>query len=254
MWRQSRSRALLCFACIAVVMPVPLAAARAADPSTGLQGRTWVLKGIGSQLKPVRGEVTLRLEKGQIIGRGGINTFKGDYKIEAGKLALGPLMSTRMAGDPDLMMQEQSYLGAMAKATSFVAEPYRLTLSDAAGKLLLMFEPLGVSEANRPVIHAPARGESIGPNVAVAGRTGSGRSGLISVMTDTYVSGVLRSSVPGHRSRTTPGGKYRLRVATPRPTDAAEGQGLSYIIRVVELNAQSQPRGPEAFIVLYPRK
>lgn len=67
--------------------------------------------------------VTLRLQKGQISGCGGINTFSGNYKMVSGKLEIGPLMSTRMAGDPDLKRRPPSRLPVTATVSlSYRAE------------------------------------------------------------------------------------------------------------------------------------
>jgi hypothetical protein len=157
-----------------------------------------------------------------------------------------------MAGDAALMAQEQAFFEALGQAVIFRAEAYRLMLFDAQGRLLLLFEPEGAPEEYRPIIHAPTSGERIGMNVTIAGRTGTAKLGLVSVTTEVYVNGSHYATVPGHRSETTPEGKFWLRVATPRPNFAEDGQGVSYLIRVQQLDRQNQPRGPEAFVLLYP--
>lgn len=223
--------------------------APAAETNTGMQGRTWVLKAQGPEFRLPKGELTARFENGRIGGSGGINTFFGSYTLEDGKLAVGDIGSTKMAGDPGLMVQESLYLEALEKAVGFEASAYRLVLKTADGQVLLLFEPEGVSEAHRPIIHAPTSGEPVGPNVTVAGRTGSSRAGVISIVTDVYADGRLLASVPGHRDRTTSAGKYWMRIATPRPKDNVTGK-LLYVVRVVELDSNEQPRGPEAWVVL----
>lgn len=220
-----------------------------AETNIGLQGRTWVLRAYGPEFRTPQGQLTVRFADGRLGGSGGINTFFGSYTLQDGKLAVGDIGSTKMAGDPALMVQESLYFEALEKAVSFDAAPYRLVLTDAAGRFLLLFEPEGVSEANRPIIHAPTSGEPVGPNVTVAGRTGSRRQGVISILTDVYVDGRLWASVPGHRDRTTPTGNYWMRIATPRPKESVTGN-LRYVVRVVELDSSDQPRGPEAWVVL----
>ncbi len=229
--------------------------ALAAETNTGLQGRTWVLKALGPDFKAPKGDdpITARFENGKLGGNGGINTFSGTYTLEEGKLAVGDLISTKMAGDAGLMVQESLYFGALEKAVSFNASAYRLALKDADGVFLLLFEPEGVSEANRPIIHAPTSGEPVGPNVTVAGRTGSSRQGLINIVTDVYVNGRFVADVAGHRDRATDTGKYWLRIATPRPKEVAAGD-LLYVVRVVELDNNLAPRGPEAWVVLPARQ
>ncbi|NPV46286.1 MAG: META domain-containing protein [Armatimonadetes bacterium] len=223
-----------------------------AGTNTGLQGRTWVLKAHSPDFRIPKGELTVRFENGRIGGRGGINTFFGSYTLQDGKLAVSGIGSTKMAGDPDLMVQESLYFQALEKVVGFEASAYRLVLKDADGRFLLLFEPEGVSEANRPIIHAPTSGEPVGPNVTVAGRTGSSRQGVINIVTDVYADGRLWASVPGHRDRTTSTGKYRMRIATPRPKESIAGK-LRYVVRVVELDSKDQPRGPEAWVVLLAR-
>jgi heat shock protein HslJ len=250
--RRDHGAAMAILAALALLC-VATGTALAAEQNTGLQGRDWVLKALGSTFRAPQGELTVRLENGKLGGDGGINTFFGAYKLEESKLSVSAMGSTKMAGDAAMMVQESAYFGLLEKAVGFGASAYRLVLTAADGQFLLLFEPRGVDQANRPVIHAPSSGEPVGPNVTVAGRTGSGRQGMVNIVTDVYADGRLWSSVPGHRSRTTSAGKYWMRVATPRPKDDTTPD-LLYVVRVVELDSQDRARGPEAWVALPARK
>ena len=65
--------------------------------------------------------ITLSLATdGHVSGSAAINRYHGVYTLsDDGKFALtGPLATTRMAGSPELMALEGSFLGALGKVTA----------------------------------------------------------------------------------------------------------------------------------------
>ncbi len=77
---------------------------------------------------------------GKVSGFGGVNRLFGSTDaaaLAAGRLDLGRLASTKMAGPPAAMRLESSFLQSLSRATSFAFDDAgRLTLSDATGTLM----------------------------------------------------------------------------------------------------------------------
>ncbi len=98
----------------------------------------------GQPVEPGTGEKELHLilsqEKNQAKGFSGCNTFFGTYKQKDDQLTFGPLASTRMAGPPENMEQEQHFLKALGDTEQFVIEENILTLLNAGNQPVLRFE------------------------------------------------------------------------------------------------------------------
>ena len=78
--------------------------------------------------------VTALFEDGNLGGSAGCNNYSGGYEVEGNNIKIGPLAGTMMmCTDPDIMEQEQSYLGALGSAASYkiVAGPGRPGLGGA---------------------------------------------------------------------------------------------------------------------------
>ena len=66
-----------------------------------------------------------------------MNRFGGSVEsAEAGELHFGQMMSTKMAGPPEQMALESSFLGALARADRYVVTDVELIFS--AGKTMLV--------------------------------------------------------------------------------------------------------------------
>ncbi|MEZ4769238.1 MAG: META domain-containing protein [Caldilineales bacterium] len=76
---------------------------------------------------------------GELTGSGGCNTYSGGYSVNGTSLTVGPLASTEMACEPDVMDQEQLYLAALQSAASFDLPGGQLVLFDAAGQEILRY-------------------------------------------------------------------------------------------------------------------
>ena len=88
-------------------------------------GTDWVLIGPAA----ITGEVTLRFEPGSLSGAGPVNRYFGPFAAsEDGRLAVGAVGSTKMAGPADLMASEQRYFELLSRVDRFEADGIQLTL------------------------------------------------------------------------------------------------------------------------------
>ena len=70
---------------------------------------------------------------GRAFGHSGCNRFTGQFELSEGKLAIGPLASTRMACPEPAMSFEISFLEALDSASSAAATDQFLTLKNDLG-------------------------------------------------------------------------------------------------------------------------
>lgn len=126
---------------------VLLAAAGCASSSAGdaalpEPGSRWRLARLGEQSALADVEVTLVFEEeGKISGSAGCNRYFGEARLEQGRLALGPIGSTkRMCLGPG-MEQETRYLRALAEAERLERTAKQLILRCGAELGPLVFEP-----------------------------------------------------------------------------------------------------------------
>jgi heat shock protein HslJ len=76
---------------------------------------------------------------GKVSGTGGINRLASSLDLDAlskGEFKLAPTASTKMAGSPEAMAFEDSFLKALGEATGFNVKGDTLSLSGAAGELM----------------------------------------------------------------------------------------------------------------------
>ncbi len=110
-----------------------------------LVGTTWTLTTIasGDAVSSVLNgtEVTAELTAdGTVSGSAGCNRYSGSYTWTDDQLSFSSLASTKMACADDVMAQESAFLASMQEVASFAIEGSQLTVSDAAGALLLGFD------------------------------------------------------------------------------------------------------------------
>jgi heat shock protein HslJ len=74
---------------------------------------------------------------GSVAGNGGCNTYNGPYTVDGSAIAIGPLMSTKMACPT--LDQETAFLAALAASTTFVISGDTLELRDDEGALQVSF-------------------------------------------------------------------------------------------------------------------
>jgi heat shock protein HslJ len=131
-------RKFLLFALL-VILAVACGSGTESDPS----GRTWQLTELeGSGL--VEGTtIDLTIDGGTVSGSSGCNTYTGAAEVDtdAETMTLGPeLASTMMACEQPIMDQEQAYLEALIRVTSYQMAEDQLLLEDADGIVLATFD------------------------------------------------------------------------------------------------------------------
>lgn len=78
---------------------------------------------------------------GTVSGNATCNRYNGPAAITGNRIAIGPLISTKMAcASDELNAQEAAYLTALGGATSYDIRAKRLELRDAGGALMASFE------------------------------------------------------------------------------------------------------------------
>ena len=119
--------------------------AEAAPEPLPLVGTVWSLEAVGSGddavASPVAGtEVTLELrEDGTVSGSGGCNSFNTSYETDGATIGFGPVASTAMACEQDVMDQEAAVFGALESAATFEIVGDVLTRSNADGGFLVSY-------------------------------------------------------------------------------------------------------------------
>ena len=114
-------------------------------PADGVQGMTWQLseQAVDGGLTAVPEDVlvTLVLEAGNAGGNGGCNTYFASYEIDGASISFGPIGSTMMACEGPSGDTEAAYFANLALVASWASDGGSLSLSDADGNVLLVFEP-----------------------------------------------------------------------------------------------------------------
>jgi hypothetical protein len=106
-----------------------------ADGVMLLAGSEW---GLGPDDK--NGVVVKFEADGKVWGRLGCNRFTGTYKQDGFALAFGPLASTRMACDEEMMKTEDMMSGALTATKLADISHLKLALQDADGKVLVTLQ------------------------------------------------------------------------------------------------------------------
>jgi heat shock protein HslJ len=79
---------------------------------------------------------------GQVSGNAGCNTFTGGYTLDGTSLTVGPLASTMMACEQDVMDQEAAFLAAIQTPTTVETSGATVTLRDASGATQVVLAPV----------------------------------------------------------------------------------------------------------------
>ena len=99
-----------------VAFVVWMASAAVGGSTVDLDGTTWRLVAIDGEAVPDGIEATAEFAEGQISGKGGCNSFGGDYEIDGDTLRFGPIFSTMMYCDEASMVVEGTFLRALHDA------------------------------------------------------------------------------------------------------------------------------------------
>ncbi|MFZ5556009.1 MAG: META domain-containing protein [Pseudomonadota bacterium] len=78
----------------------------------------------------------------RVAGRATVNRYLGQMKLsDAGEVSWGPLAGTLMAGPPEAMKQEKTFLDALARTTRMHVGPAGLLLETPDNRTMLEFVP-----------------------------------------------------------------------------------------------------------------
>jgi heat shock protein HslJ len=116
-----------------------------------LVDREWELKTITVDntrvIMHVDAAQTLRFgSDGRVTGFGAVNRFGGAYQFSPEGVLTWPapgLVSTRMAGPPELMEKERAYLQGLPKTTRAIVAKNGLQLQSEDGSTVLLFAEIG---------------------------------------------------------------------------------------------------------------
>lgn len=79
-------------------------------------------------------------DNGTVFGTGGINQFTGTWKLDGTRLTIADIASTKAAGAPALMAQEDDYFALLPGVSGFNFGMGTLSLTDGNGKPVLIFK------------------------------------------------------------------------------------------------------------------
>lgn len=102
---------------------------------------TWTLVELddSSPAAGPRGPVHLTFDgDGQVYGMAGVNSVRGTWTLEDGRLQLGPLVSTLLAGEPEPMATEQALVALLRKPLQVTVDEDRLRLAADDGSTALL--------------------------------------------------------------------------------------------------------------------
>lgn len=114
---------------------------------------------IGTVQVPVAAgsKITLKFnEDSSIGGSGGINLYFGSFIQNGNLITFGPVGCTEMAGPQALMDQESTYFSLLDTTRSYSATASTLELSDATGRVTLVFRSDNSGNSNGPAVENPA--------------------------------------------------------------------------------------------------
>jgi heat shock protein HslJ len=115
-----------------------------------LEGQVWTLSGVALNEAIVSttldSEITGEFSDGQVTGSAGCNSYFASYETVGSTLSLGPIGSTRMACDDETNQRETEFLTAFGSAAGYDISRNTLTLTDAEGNALLIFQGEGTAE------------------------------------------------------------------------------------------------------------
>ena len=108
------------------------------QPIASLAGQSWTCVTLnGAAITATRPPTITFDGAGRVNGFSGVNRFGGSVEsAKVGELHFGQMMSTKMAGPPEQMALESSFLSALARADRYMVTDAELIFS--AGKTMLV--------------------------------------------------------------------------------------------------------------------
>lgn len=93
----------------------------------------------GSEWGPESGgmpERYIQFKESDVAGYGGCNRFAGRYTFDGSSIRIGPLVSTKMACEPEVMDAEQAWFRMLESAQKAEATLKTLVLKDQNNKII----------------------------------------------------------------------------------------------------------------------
>jgi heat shock protein HslJ len=134
---------------VCAVLLVAVLAACGGDEARPLDGTKWIMTsyavsgGMKDALSNPPVDANFSAPKngeGEVTGNGGVNNYNGPYKVDGANITVSSIMSTRMAGNPDVMNQETAYLTALQSAATFEIKGDVLTMKNKSGTVVLTYK------------------------------------------------------------------------------------------------------------------
>lgn len=109
---------------------------------SGLADTSWRAESLAGRPLDDDSVVTLQfLGDDRIAGKAACNRYSGPVRVVDGRLAVGPLVSTRMACPPPLMELEAAFFAALEGAQRFSRNKAVLLLHSTAEPAPIRFQP-----------------------------------------------------------------------------------------------------------------
>jgi len=108
----------------------------------GLEDHLWLLVSMAGQAVIPGSQITADFNNGQLAGISGCNNYTAPYEMTDSNLTIGEAATTRMAcAEPQgVMEQETQYLSLLGSVASFRIEGRQISLLDAGGQVVLVYE------------------------------------------------------------------------------------------------------------------
>ena len=118
---------------------------------TAIAGTTWVVQELGgAATTDPKPQVTFG-EDGRLTGTTGVNRIMGQYGVTDGMLVVAQATTTRMAGPPEAMEQEQRLLALLAAPRPILVTGDRIELGEDGTSALLVRPSVQPSPGEQPM-------------------------------------------------------------------------------------------------------
>jgi heat shock protein HslJ len=112
------------------------------DPASLLTGREWTVAALAGRPALPEPRITMTFAEGRVSGLGSCNRYGAGYTLTGEGLTFSKGMSTMMACPPEIMQQEQEFLGLLEKIKRFSIGPGgALVLEADDGRTIEMEKP-----------------------------------------------------------------------------------------------------------------
>jgi heat shock protein HslJ len=81
--------------------------------------KEWTLKTLGGEKIEAENPPTMKFSGGKLSIFGGVNRLSGSYALVGGSVTMGEILSTKMAGPPELMALENKFAAILKQVNGF---------------------------------------------------------------------------------------------------------------------------------------